>query len=243
MNSNLTPAEALALVEEANTICEKSIRESVERLSFGKVELEKSYRMESEVAIQQSIDEAIQKAEASEAKRRAARVRRGEMLADVVREVGGSILLDRDYSPVLHAIFEYIREMEMFSTVTPLSDALSTASKGHSKVGFSLYHEEGTIFMTTFVHELDTKEKMDSVLDYITAVYGNYRDGVTENAELVIQVYEMYKGSVLGPFRCHFAQDENGWQVKRFGTRQFFVKDGQDLRENMRTVLLRTLGN
>lgn len=243
MNSNLTPAEAFSRVEEANMACEKSIKESVERLDFGKIELDKPYRMEAEGAIQQSIDAAIRRAQDSEAERKAARLRRGEMLADIVREVGVSVLLDRDYVPVLRTVFEYIREMEKFSTVTPLSDALSDASKDHSQVGFSLYLEEHTIFMTTFVHDLDTKEKMDSVLDYITAVYGNYRECVAGSAELVIQVYEMYNGKPMGPFRCHFAQDENGWQVKRFGARQVFVKDGQDLRENMRTTLLRTVGN
>lgn len=240
MNSNLTPAEAIARVEEANKACEKSILESVGRLDFGKIELDRPYRMDSEAVILQSIDEALQE---SKAERRAARERRGEMLVDVVREVGGNILLDRGYAPVLRTVFEYIREVEIFSTVTPLSDVLSDASKEHSQVGFSLYLEGGTVFMTTFVHDLDTTEKMDSVLDYITAVYGNYREDMVYGAGLVIQVYEMYNGKPMGPFRCHFVQDENGWQVKRFRARQVFVKDGQDLRENMRTVLLRTWGN
>lgn len=241
MDTRLSPADAYARIEAANAACAKAVTESVNSLTFEKVEMDEPYRMASEAAIQDSIDKAIQKAEQSAEKRTAARRRRGEELADIVREVGGTILLDRDYAPVLRTVFEYIREMEMFSTVTPLSDALSAASKEHSKVGFSLYLEEGTIFMTTFVHDLDAKEKMDSVLDYITAVYENYRDGFGESAELVIQVYEMYNGNLLGPFRAQFAQDENGWQVKRFGTRQVFIKDGQDLRENMRTTLLRTL--
>lgn len=243
MNSRLSPADACARIEAANIACAKAVKESIDSLTFEKVELDEPYRLASETAIRQSIDKAIQQAEESEEKRTAARLRRGETLTDVVREVGGNILLDRDYAPVLRTVFEYIREMEMFTTVAPLSDALFAASMDHSKVGFSLFHEEHTIFMTTFVHDLDTKEKMDSALDYITAVYGNYRECFAESAELVIQVYEMYKGSRLGPFRCHFAQDENGWQVKRFGARQVFVKDGQDLRENMRTTLLRTVGN